>query len=333
MGEPSQSDALCLENTAQLPSWSCNIPTPSLQLSISSLGEHQPNISNKQIHISQSSQANKLRTYTYGTQPPALDEGKVLSLVTDFDDPEYGPAWFFQVPFRKLVVLHEDALAMPTAGSSRLRRRGAGGAAEWQRKGVAQPGDKPWFCYWDGTLLEAFVFANTTSRAAAAAAAAAVAVVSSTLTSPTPSPTITPFYGAYVGGPYGPGSFGLPTTPAPTTASSSAPQATPSVLSMWPAYPKVIKFEERRMPRKAGFGQPYCVQMAIGADGMSATPVTNATGGFNTIMLSERISASTKSRRGVVLDETGIVEERDGEDDELVSRDLSNECHCAWLIK
>jgi len=223
---------------------------------------------------------------------------------------------------------------MLAAGSSRHRRRGPWGAADWQRKGVAQPGDKPWFCYWDGTLLEAFVYANTTSRAAAAAAAA-VAVVSNSLTSPTPSPTTTPLYGA----PYGPGSLGLLTTPTPTMASSSTAQASPSVLAMWPAYPKIIKFEERRMPRKAGFGQPYCVQMAIGPDGMSATPVTNATGGYNTVMLSERMSASAKSRRGVVLDETGIVEagegveEGDVEDGGLVGRDLGNECHCTWLIK
>lgn len=95
--------------------------------------------------------------YAFGTQPPILNQDQVLNLVTDSQEPSKGPAWFFEMPYNKIVILPEAALTPPGAVS----KRGNGVTEEgkpsggFMRKNVAQPGDRPWFCYWNGTLLEA----------------------------------------------------------------------------------------------------------------------------------------------------------------------------------
>jgi hypothetical protein len=66
------------------------------------------------------------------------------------DDPIGGPAYLFQKSYDKLVILPESAS---------IARRGAVGSGP----GVVQPGDRPWFCYWNETLLEVFIYSNLTS--------------------------------------------------------------------------------------------------------------------------------------------------------------------------
>lgn len=104
--------------------------------------------------------------YPYGTQPPVLSQQQVLNLVSDSQDLSRGPAWFFELPYNKLVILPEGALSV--ASSKRdlenLEDRSYNSAGDFtSRKGVAQPGDKPWFCYWNGTLLETFIYVSITN--------------------------------------------------------------------------------------------------------------------------------------------------------------------------
>jgi hypothetical protein len=96
--------------------------------------------------------------FAYGSQPPLLPSAQVLSLVTDSQDPTRGPAWFFEFPYDKLVILVEDAFTVPGIKRDLDDLDSNDGASS--RKSVAEPGDKPWFCYWNGTLLEAFIYVS-----------------------------------------------------------------------------------------------------------------------------------------------------------------------------
>jgi hypothetical protein len=87
---------------------------------------------------------------TYGMQEPIITFHTPSISVTDNQDPGRSPAYFFQQSYDKLVILPE---------STSIARRGAVGSGP----GVVQPGDRPWFCYWDETLLEVFIYANLSS--------------------------------------------------------------------------------------------------------------------------------------------------------------------------
>jgi len=84
---------------------------------------------------------------TYGMQEPIITFNTPSILVTDNHDPIGGPAYLFQKSYDKLVILPE---------STSIARRGAVGSGQ----GVVQPGDRPWFCYWNETLLEVFIYSN-----------------------------------------------------------------------------------------------------------------------------------------------------------------------------
>lgn len=313
IGTSLPGQALCLADSTQTSAWSCAMPPSIMQVTVTSLGSLAPNISNNIFSLFPPKDT--LKTYSYGTQPPVFDPRKVMTLVRDYDDPHYGPAWFFQVTYNKLVVLPEDALSVPSTSSSRIKRGRYGFNSDegFLRRGVAQAGDTPWFCYWNGTLLEAFVYANATSDAGEAA-------MSSLLTASTSTPTTFPAYGAGNAA-HAPTVVTATTNTTPSPTASLSPLA--SVLSqMLPAYPKIIKLEERRMPPNVNYDHPYCVKMSIGSDGMMVSPVLDDDGNTITINLTER--ASGNSKRG-----DGELVERDGK---LVNRDLANECHCSWMM-
>lgn len=93
----------------------------------------------------------------YGAQPPILDGYTTMSLMNATDHLEKGPAYVFHRQFNKLVILPGEAFedTMPS------RRRQNVGYEQYHNfsEGVyAAPGEKPWFCYWNGTLLEGFIF-------------------------------------------------------------------------------------------------------------------------------------------------------------------------------
>jgi hypothetical protein len=170
---------------------------------------------------------------------------------------------------------------------------------QFVRKGVANAGDKPWFCYWNNTLVEAFIYVNQTSAAGARAAASSSAK-----------------------------------PPSSASSSSTSPSASPS--SAWevpapvflPYYPKVVKVEERRVTVGADPIQPYCVQHYITGDG-TAQPYLGGNGQPVTIYLNETESAGAPAmlRRHAVSD--GFVELSE----ELTERQSSSTCGCVWLAQ
>ncbi|RDW66170.1 hypothetical protein BP6252_09805 [Coleophoma cylindrospora] len=278
---PSTVQSSCMDSTAESAAWSCNLPGSPLQVDVQAIPGQDSTHSNE-IEINFGN--NSMPVFPYGAQPPTLTEAQVLSLVVDNQDSSKGPAWFFQTTYNKLVVLPESTL---NAGMTKRDAYQYHQIQDFQRKGVAQPGDKPWFCYWNGTLLEAFLYVNLTSSAAQQAAAASSAAVTQT------------------------------STGAASTATSD-----PKFLA---GYPKVIKIEERRVPRGSQAITPYCVQQSIDGNGI-ASPYVNSTGQVVTLYLNETepTSVSPVSKRSlpVVVGERALA---------LEARSSSSDCACVWL--
>jgi hypothetical protein len=93
--------------------------------------------------------------YSYGEQPPTIPRPVPLELVSDRSEPNRGPAWYKMLSYNKTVILPEGWLSVP---NSQRRARHLDppidGISAFKRKGIAQPGEKPWVCNWPDTYLE-----------------------------------------------------------------------------------------------------------------------------------------------------------------------------------
>lgn len=295
---PSAIQNSCLSNTQQSAAWSCSIPMTSYTIVVTPLVGAGSELANNEVNLSLGNNTFG-DYYAFGSQPPLLNQDQVLNLVTDSQEPSKGPAWFFEMPYNKIVILPEVALTPPATNE----KRGNGEKEEgrppggFMRKGVAQPGDRPWFCYWNGTLLEAFIYVNLTSsagRSTSTSPASTTASATSSYDSSAPSATA-----------------------APSSGSGSSQQ-----FKFPPAYPNVLKIEERRVPGPQAI-PPYCVQHIIDDYG-AATVATNSTGQPVIIYLNETDSSvisDMESKRSYHDQESG-----------LSTRDLDSvACGCVWL--
>lgn len=155
-GEPQEPEDSCLVDAAQAAAWSCEFGgTPSTM-----------------INIDVSSTTNSTGAFLFPGMPPTgqLLYGLQVSsmatpfepflLVSDRDDPENGHAYYFQTTYDKVVVLPGDALPGGVS-SGKAKRDYVDGSGAWAvSKDVAEIGDKPWFCYWNATSLEGFIYAD-----------------------------------------------------------------------------------------------------------------------------------------------------------------------------
>ncbi|KFY79734.1 hypothetical protein V498_08906, partial [Pseudogymnoascus sp. VKM F-4517 (FW-2822)] len=312
MGSFDETQALCLEDNAQNPAWSCDMPPASLEVTINSLGLDAPKTGNHAFSLKLPEGATK--GFSYGTQPPVFRPKNVMTLVSDYDDPHLGPAWFFQVNYDKIVILPEEALTAPAArvkrgddvddddyttataspnpttdiptstasaastptpsssapATNNLNGGSGSNSGPWPpppdsypRHNVVGAGSSPWFCYWNGTLLETFVYPNATSQASEAWEAKYGGAA-----------TTATGYGKRTIEAAAVTAAGGGTTAATGTSSSGAAQTgtgTGTTAGLLAPYPKVVKIEERRMPR-GDYDQPYCIKMRISGDGGTAVP-------------------------------------------------------------
>lgn len=249
--DPTIFNNSCL--TSQTNAWDCSIETDlELDLSVP-----------KMVSVSARfpPAPNQVR---FGPQPPQVDGPVSLQLMGDKDGMERGPAWFFQQPYTKVVVLPE----MTWGAESRFNKRWfdvrGGRRTNMQPEahgyifaGIAQPAAKPWFCYWNNTILEGFIYVTQNSSEMAQAMAS---------TSPSPSsPT------GYLSNPAPAASddqdepftsFQPPNAAMPTAVMGRRSASEPSQLT---AYSKIVKMVERR--DASLHSQPYCVHMQIMNDG------------------------------------------------------------------
>lgn len=227
--------------------------------------------------------------YQWGAQPPSFQGSSTVTLMRDKDDLSKGPAYFFQQSFDKIVVLKEHEFR------PNMSKRSYSDAGEYhdypeleeradegeyrdypmleerddpERRDPSRytiPTDKPWFCFWNGTILEAFIFVtlNTTTDIDDPPAADPSVTSTSINTIPTlsyPSPPTIP-------------TPNLPATIPPGSASPTWNHKRRDTLQT--NYPKVVKFEERHNTQNDI--KPYCQQMQIMNDG-TPSPLTDASG-------------------------------------------------------
>jgi hypothetical protein len=129
-------------------------------------------------------------SFTYGAQAPFMPSPtQSLTPKLDTNNRNFGPALFFSTQFDKLVIVHEndippprkrdgfspqDPPSSPPYGPPTDSPLGpppppfGPGPGMWNRK-QATAGEKPWFCWWNGTNMEFFLFVNQTSASSPSA--------------------------------------------------------------------------------------------------------------------------------------------------------------------
>lgn len=254
----NKSPALCFNDTTESMAWSCSLifggygsgMTISITKNAPQLGK--PGNYDISINSNQSLTVSN-NVYSYGAQPPLIPTAMPMELVNDTFEPGRGPAWFRMLPYNKTVVLPESVLSAPQASqtSSSDKKRGFGGPGfpgpgDFKRKGVAQQGDKPWICSWPDTFIEVFIYAMQNTSFSNIKPSGGSSTITSSLTS-TPTMSYTP-------------TWPPPSGPPPT----DSPMPTSGFPDGWvpppPAYPKVVKVEERRI----SFSRtPVCRQVEI----------------------------------------------------------------------
>lgn len=238
---PEKSSNACL-NSAQNNSWSC-ADGPSISLKIIDSGNRIP-----LVNVSSGIKPDFPR---YGAQPPELVAPVTLTVMNDKNDRGKGPAYFFQQLYNKVVIIKEVELVH--SGSKRSLTRGIeasnsiveGGRRAGPKTEKIQPSDKPWYCIWNDTILEGFIYATQENDDAVGISAplAPMSTFSDALASEVAATSASPLLATSTNGPL-----------SATEEQRSKRQAT------GPPFPKRWKLEERRTVNSP---QPYCKQMQL----------------------------------------------------------------------
>ena len=330
-GQASRTSNTCLSDPDQqsAAAWDCNTD-PLLDIAVFDCSD--PDC--KQVSLVADTPT---IPYRYGAQPPTLSNRVNASLMTDKYDPEKGPAYFFQAEYDKLVVLPFDRLIAPSAKRS-LFSRGAGAGAESEIEDLRdqmferddpllqvrssdcpKPRDKPWFCFWNSTIVEGFLYmqqnTSATSRPSPSYTAAhngwnnhqarAISTPTTSLRSlPHDVDDYAPLHRR----------FGQPDHSAVPSSSISGtpPSASPS---MKPFFPKAVKIKERRMA--GAIVQPYC-QLMMMLEGNLVQPALDPAGKLVIVKLGE--TEPEWRGKGRRRREEGVEKQRRGD----------KRCACEW---
>lgn len=146
----------CIQNSSQSFTWDCTSGV-EMQLSIQIVQSGIWVLFN--YSGSDGPSDSTLSMVQYGAHPPLLTDPTTMSLMQAKDHMDMGPAYVFHKQFNKLVVLPEGYFDADDQDWPQ-RRDDSGDPQHYNfsdRK-FAQVGEKPWFCFWNGTLLEGFIF-------------------------------------------------------------------------------------------------------------------------------------------------------------------------------
>lgn len=224
---PVKNSNSCL-NPAQNNSWSC-ADGPSINLEIIGSGTRIP-----LVNVSSGLKPGITR---YGAQPPELVAPVTLTVMNDKNDRGKGPAYFFQQLYNKVVIVKEVELVY--SGPKRSLTRGIeasksmteGGRGAGPKIEKIRPSDKPWYCIWNDTILEGFIYATQENDDAVGISA--------------PLAPMSTIYDAFAPG---------------LAATSASPLLATSTNNPLLPFPKRVKLEERRTVNSP---QPYCKQMQL----------------------------------------------------------------------
>lgn len=260
----NQSPNTCFNNTAQTAAWSCQIAFQQAMALTLEITRNAPQLGRDGTY-DVSLQTNYTNTpdgssdnvnLMYGASAPSITPAMNMELVNDTFDLDRGPAWFRMLPYNKTVVVAEDLLSVTAA--KKIRRQDPGPpptVGNFQRKGVAQTGDKPWICTWPDTFVEMFIYAEQNSSYAAQSTAT---ITTAPVTTATSAGT-------------GSGTGTATGSSATATATGGTEVITMQHLS---AYPRAVKVKERRVNESP---RAFCYQVQVQADN-STVPVTDSNG-------------------------------------------------------
>lgn len=151
MKDPSRVESSCLTDSDQNSAgvWKCASDT-NLQLTVRQQDSRDTSVS----FVSYRDKNSKI---LYGAVPPDVITESPVSLLRDNNAPEYGPAFFFQSSYNKTVIVPEGNLN--TSITWRSADGISGGTYRlYPRDTTPKPGERPWFCYWEQTIFEGFIY-------------------------------------------------------------------------------------------------------------------------------------------------------------------------------
>jgi hypothetical protein len=209
--------------------------------------------------------------FRYGPQPPDFNGTSfTMQPYKDKEDDELGVALFFSVLFDKLIIVPDGQLSPPEYMNKRslaapeLAGRGMGSWGD--DDDYLNIGDKPWYCYWNSTISEFWIFLDQNMDDTSP-----IDNGSSTITSASSTPTTAHGYGmSSTSGPnHGTQATSQDpslTTPYPTEPTDEAYWTGGSKVKRQasvgsPNFPKLAKMVEKRKPDDNV--QPYCQQMQV----------------------------------------------------------------------
>ncbi|KAF1815146.1 hypothetical protein P152DRAFT_456198 [Eremomyces bilateralis CBS 781.70] len=390
---PESSQRNCLPDTNQVSAWSCDYTGPPIRMTFQPMaGSNYPGVSispgtddTAVPHVEYGHQAPQI-----GPQRLLL----VSDLNEPSRGAAYHfQATYDKIVLLKEKDLTASLNARDAEAEPELWVGDGGGrrSPPFHRTAVV-PGEDLWVCVWNRTFIEAFFYVNSDSSAASSKPSSASTTITSLPFSSDEAPSPTPVASVVTGDTHpDPTSASavflahardldstltafpsasanwlsprddpaLGTSSAPPTSSSSfsssSPSASPSSV-IHPFFPKVVRFEERRLPRGGQKPSPYC-QRARRVESSAFTtspslgglagvkPVHDGNGKPIIIYLNETepsydeflnptpaVTAIAQQAGEAVKRWEGLVPEGDGESVELRKRDEPpGSCHCQWL--
>ncbi|RYP43151.1 hypothetical protein DL768_010065 [Monosporascus sp. mg162] len=263
-----RSPDVCFDDPTQTGAWNCNLLYADLSLTVTPRSG-EPDVSNYSFEFSYNAERTLDRNvYAYGMQPPSTSNPLKLRLVEDSLEPDRGPAWSFWTLYNKTVIIPEEYLEADgnLSDAKKFNRRDFIFGGDVHRKGVAKPGEKPWVCYWESTVLETFIYATQNNSFERVNSVLPSATSSLTVQSASIRPKRTD-------GSEGSADQGEPrastrtsSPPASSTVHYFDPPPTPTENAQ--VYPRVVKIMERRVPGFASV-DPWCRQFEILPNGES----------------------------------------------------------------
>lgn len=321
MGIPQESNPGCLTQANQFSAWSCKMTFAPLIISV-----NETVVDGQTIQVASMSggPAVSKNTILYGLQTPVLDT-KPLDLVLDLDYRAYGPAYHFSARYDKLVILPPEQLNLGSAVTPQ------GQDSKYRQRFEVKPGDYPWYCYWNDTYIEGYIYAQDNSTAAsitsfptqwptASASTLATIAVDPTTVTATTTDTV---------------SVDIVESATPTATASLArknPRDSSSDNSSprMPPYPRTVKIEERRLPNSP---QPYCQQMVLLDNGQIATaPGPNDSPTRIWLQESDPTYEEYLAAQPSSTDTPHNKDKRQSPSQMQRRADPTDACHCQWMF-
>ncbi|RYP93346.1 hypothetical protein DL770_000535 [Monosporascus sp. CRB-9-2] len=263
-----RSPDVCFDDPTQTGAWNCNLLYADLCLTVRPRpGESET--SNYSFEFSYNAERTlDQNVYAYGMQPPSTSNPLKLRLVEDSLEPDRGPAWSFQTLYNKTVIIPEEYLEADgnLSDGKKFNRRDFIFGGDVHRKGVAKPGEKPWVCYWESTLLETFIYATQNNSFERVNSVLPSATSSRTVQSASIRPN--PTDGSEGSADKGELRTSTRTSSPPASSTVDYFDHPPTPTENAQVYPRVVKIMERRIPGFASV-DPWCRQFEILPDGNS----------------------------------------------------------------